>query len=408
MINTKRKIPRSVLSLLLIFSLLTPEGLLASIDSGNPIPGENDRTGWRKSTSGNRVTGVTQIDFDERIPQVAFAARELKDALIEAGREDLQVALVVRPDESSPESFKIQSIGSTRVMVTGTDATGTMYGGLELADRLRLGLPVTNQKLTPFVRKRGIKFNIPFDVRTPSYDDSGDAAQNNIETVWDFDFWKAFLDDMARYRYNVLSLWSAHPYPSIIKLEQYPDVALENVYRIGVDLSPDFRKSGKPGPWDNGSTDLEKPGWLKLVKKMTIDEKIAHWQQVFQYAENRGIEIYLFHWNVFTYGATGKYGITQDQKNPITVDYLRSSVRQALLTYPQISGIGVTAGENADNDIKGEHSIENFIFNTYGRAIMDVKEMQPDRRVRFIFRQHQTGLGPITEAFSEFPDEFDT
>ena len=33
---------------------------------------------------------------------------------------------------------------------------------------------------------------------------------------------------------------------------------------------------------------------------------------------------------------------------------------------------------------------------------------QRDRKVRFIFRQHMTGLGPITEAFADFPGEFAT
>jgi hypothetical protein len=110
--------------------------------------------------------------------------------------------------------------------VIGTDATGAIYGGLEVADRLRMGLPVENQRCAPFIKKRVIKFNIPLDARTPSYDDTGDSAQKNIETVWDLDFWKAYLDDLARYRYNVLSLWTTHPFPSLIKLEDYPDVAL--------------------------------------------------------------------------------------------------------------------------------------------------------------------------------------
>ena len=351
---------------------------------------------------------AARVEHDDRIPQAAFAAKELEDALVESGREDLTIALVVRPDEVSPESYDIRYMSPSELWIIGTDATGAMYGGLEVADRLRMRLPIENHRQEPFVGKRGIKFNIPFDARTPSYDDSGDAAQNNIETVWDLEFWKAFLDDMARYRYNVLSLWSAHPYPSIIKLEDYPDVALDDVYRIGVDLQPDFRKSGNPGPWGPGKPDLDDPGFLKRVKEITIDEKIAHWQKVFQYAEDRGIEIYLFHWNVFTYGATGKYGITERQDNPITIDYLRKSVRQALLTYPQISGIGVTAGENADNDAVGEYSIENFIFNTYGRAVIDVKALHPERNVRFIFRQHQTGLGPISEAFADYPGAFET
>jgi hypothetical protein len=342
---------------------------------------------------------VAQVTYDKMIPQLVFAAQELNAAIKETRREDLKISLIVKADQSSPEAFQIRSLEANQIEVIGTDVTGAMYGGLEVADLIKLGLPIENQEQKPFIEKRGIKFNVPWDARTPSYDDTGDAAQNNIETVWDFEFWKAYLDDLARYRYNVLSLWSTHPYPSIVKLDDYPEVALDDVYRIGDELTPDFKKSGVQ------NTDGIN---LKLVKKISIDEKIAHWQRVFKYAGDRGIEIYLFHWNVFTNGATGKYGITQSQTNPITVDYLRKSVRQALLTYPQISGIGVTAGENADNHITGEYSIENFLFNTYGRAMMDVMEEQPERDFRFIFRKHQSGLEPITKAFKEFPGVFNT
>jgi len=339
---------------------------------------------------------AASVEYDAQIPQLAFAAQELKDALKESGRDNLQVSLIAKPDESSPEAFQIRSLGPTEVWIIGSDATGAMYGGLEVADLLRLGLPIENQERAPFVPKRGIKFNIPLDARTPSYDDTGDSGQNNIETVWDFEFWKAYLDDLARYRYNVLSLWTTHPYPSIIQLEEYPEVALDDVYRISDGIfQPHHRNKLQ-------DIDLDKPGTLKLVKKISIEEKIAHWQRVFQYAEDRGIEIYLFHWNVFTFGATGKYGITQEQDNPVTIDYLRKSVRQALLTYPQIAGIGLCAGENNDRYAEGEQSSENFIFNTFGRAIMDVQEQQPNRKIRFIFRRHVTEHKNVTKAFKDY------
>ena len=343
-----------------------------------------------------------QVKYDKTIPQLAFAAQELESALKEAGKEELKVSIIINKDDSKPEAFQIKTIDSNQIEIIGTDAKGAMYGGLEVAELIKLGLPIKNQNRVPFIEKRGIKFNIPWDARTPSYDDTGDAAQINIETMWDFEFWKAYLDDLARYRYNVLTLWGNHHYPSIIKLEEYPDVALDDVYRIrdGV-FEPHHRNKLQ-------DIDFNKPGVLEQVKKITIDEKIAHWQKVFNYAGDRGIEIYLFHWNVFTFGATGKHGITQEQTNPVTIDYLRKSVRQALLTYPQIKGIGVTAGENADNHLEGEFSIRNFLFNTYGRAMMDVLEEQPDRELRFIFRQHMTGLGPMTEAFSNFEGEFNT
>jgi len=339
---------------------------------------------------------AASVIHDPRIPQVVFAAQELKGVLTEAGREDLQITLIVKPDGSLPEAFRIRTAGTNQVEVVGSDATGAMYGGLEVADCLRLGLPIRDQERTPFVPKRGIKFNIPLDARTPSYDDTGDSAQKNIEVMWDFEFWKAYLDDLARYRYNVLSLWTTHPFPSIIKLADYPEVALDDVYRISDGILQPHHKNKLQ------DVDFDKPGTLQLVKRISIEEKIAHWRRVFQYANDRGIEIYLFCWNVFTWYADGKYGITQQQDNPITIEYTRKCVRRMLLIYPQIAAIGVTAGENADWYAEGEHSIENFIFETFGRAIMDVQEQQPDRQIRFIFRRHVTEPPDVTRAFKDY------
>ena len=225
------KVPRSIFWLLFVIGLHLPCSLSAS------------------------------VEYDERIPEVAFAAQELKAALRESGRKDLKVALAPRRIGALPESPQIRLISSVEAWVAGADATGTIYGGLEGADRLRLGLPIEAREYAPFVEKRGIRLNIPFDVRTPSYDDSGDSPENNIETVWDFKAWEAFFEDMARDRCNVLSLWSAHPYPSIVKLDDYPDAALEDVYRMGLPRDPDWRKSGNPGPWGR---DLNDPGIMKL------------------------------------------------------------------------------------------------------------------------------------------------
>ena len=61
------------------------------------------------------------IEYDAPTPQLAFAAQELEGALTQAGRKNLKVALIVRPDESSPEAFTVRSVGPDRVEVTGSD-----------------------------------------------------------------------------------------------------------------------------------------------------------------------------------------------------------------------------------------------------------------------------------------------
>ncbi len=112
--------------------------------------------------------------------------------------------------------------------------------------------------------------------------------------------------------------------------------------------------------WEEGYLDSNQDGivdtnddTLELVKRMTIEEKIAHWKKVFQHAGDRGIQITLFHWNVFTYGATGKHGITTDQTDPDTIAYLRAAVKELVLNYPSITAIGVAAGENDNKHLKG-------------------------------------------------------
>ncbi len=261
-------------------------------------------TGWAKPS---RV--ATSIEYDAQIPQLAFAVQELNAAIKEAGRDELKVMLIVKPDEASAESFQIRTNGPNQIEVTGTDANGTMYGAIEVAECLKLGLPVENASRTPFVKKRGLKVNIPWDCRTPSYCDKGTAAQSNIVNVWDFEgFWKPYFDDMARYRYNVLSLWSTHAYPNLVKVPGYEACAMPDVYRVKEELlHPKFDGKIRPDLDANGDGQVTpQDGTMTLVKKMTMDEKISHWKQVFQYAEDRGIEIYLFHWDVYVNGSEGK------------------------------------------------------------------------------------------------------
>ena len=64
---------------------------------------------------------------------------------------------------------------------------------------------IENQLQNPYMKVRGTKFNIPLDVRTPTYTEPSDAAQNNMAEMWNFEFWKDYIDNLARYRYNTIS-----------------------------------------------------------------------------------------------------------------------------------------------------------------------------------------------------------
>jgi hypothetical protein len=258
----------------------------------------------------------------------------------------------------------------------------------------------TPPKIPRSSEHRGIKFNIPLDLRTPSYSDCSDAAQQNIPEMWSLDFWREFLDQLARDRFNVLTLWSLHPFPSLVKVPEYPDVALDDIWRTTLKLDDTFDHSGK---------DMLRPQMLEhheVLKRMTIDQKIKFWQEVMRHAHNRGIEVYIFTWNIFTFGATGKHGITPDQNNPITIDYFRKSVRELVLTYPNLAGIGITAGEQMQNR-NDEFSKEKWLWKTYGEGVADAKKIQPDRQFRLIHRYHQTAQSEIEREFAAYPGQLD-
>jgi hypothetical protein len=194
-------------------------------------------------------------------------------------------------------SIRVQDEGGRRVItVRGADAVGAMYGGLDVAEAIRNGTldALRDSEHQPHIAQRGIKFNIPLDLRTPSYTDCSDAGQANIPVMWEREFWTEFLDAMARHRYNVLSLWSLHPFPSLVKVPEFPEVALDDVWRTRAGLDDTFSFAG---------TDMVRPGMLadhEVVKRTPIEEKIEFWRWVMQHAAHRGIRVYFFTWNVFT------------------------------------------------------------------------------------------------------------
>ncbi|MDB5115155.1 MAG: hypothetical protein JWQ79_647 [Mucilaginibacter sp.] len=350
------------------------------------------------------------IVYNKNIPQLQFGVQEFKNAFKKANLQfsatPAQGAIVVTfvLDRSlGAEAYKIVQTGKA-IKVKGGDARGLMYAGLALADNLQAGkdlLKTGSLAGKPYMPYRGIKFNIPLDARNPSYDDTGDAAQMNIATMWEFDFWKNYLDNMARYHYNLLTLWNLHPYPSMVKVPGYEDVALNDVcvYTGNITAKTDMRWKNEP---------VQDAAHLRVVKKITIDEKIAFWKKVFKYADDRGIDIHMYHWNVFVNGAEGKHGIQARQDSPEAIDYLRKSVKQFMLTYPTVKGIGVTAGENTKNNIKGEYSVENFIWQTYGKGVMEAKAINPKINCTFIFRQHESDMNLISTAFKDYKGPFDT
>ncbi len=166
-----------------------------------------------------------------------------------------------------------------------------MYGGLELAEVIRCAGfdAIIAVDRNPYMPLRGVKFNCPLDERTPTYHNHhGHSHRNNVLVMWDMAFWKGYIDELVRFRYNYLSLWSLHPFSSMVRVPGYEKVALDDVQSTAGTL------------------------------KMTLDDKIAFWRRVMRYGKDHNVDIYVVTWNIFVLGTDGQYGLTDKCDNATT------------------------------------------------------------------------------------------
>ena len=339
------------------------------------------------------------------VPMTEFAMEEIMAAGQKRGVEEAWTVSFDGVDESLGEQAYAVSVSGSTISIKGGDERGLMYGGLEVAEQIALygAEGVQAASAAPYVLNRGIKFNAPLDMRTPSYTDAGDAAQWNIETMWDMDFWKEQFDSMARVRMNTFTLWNLNPFPSMVKVPEYPDVALDDVWRTTIPFDSTYNGTAtnmvREEHWQEGN--------YEIIKTMTIDEKIDFWREVMAYAKDRGIDFYVITWNIYTYGEQGKYGICNDMNDATTKDYYRCSVRELVKTYPDLAGLGFTAGENMVWISGEEEKNEEWLWETYGLGINDALAEDPDREFNVYHRLHLTEFDTVKTIWKDFKGTLD-
>jgi hypothetical protein len=356
---------------------------------------------------------TVRLFFDPAVPQIAFAAGDLQAALEKhqhtvqshalaalanagAGRK---IILAVATDPTAAASLLTaqggKSVGALgeqayalrtttapdlSYWVLGGDANGAMYGGLQLAENIQfhgLGRAYDEQE-SPHLKNRGIKFNLPLDKESPTYyyGFHGTSHRLAVKDVWDMGFWQTWFDEMARHRYNALSLWSPHPFTSMVNMEaEYPGIAIQGV------------------------TGFDAAGLDVRVNDWSIDRKIAYWRAVMKYGRDRGFDIYIVNWNVFLSTAEGKHGLTHRTDNPKTREYLRKCVFKLLQTYPDLKGFGITVGERMGE--LDHNQREEWAWDAFGKGVMQFAQENPQRDLVFIHRQHDGNIDHILKHFAQ-------
>ena len=328
-----------------------------------------------------------------------FAAGRLREVL---NQKKVSLSLTVSLGmDISGQGYRLSEGDGGFVLLAGGES-GAMYGLMDIADHVACTGTAKGMKLgekLPYIKKRGIKLNVPLDARTPSYTDCGDSAQQNIANMWDMDFWRGLLDRMALARYNVLTLWNLCPFPSMVSVPEYPRAALCDVMRGAYPAGGTSRALGFYTP--------QMKRTLIRIKSMTIEEKMDFWRAVMAYAASRCIAVYLFTWNIYLYGLEDAgYRLTESPADERTCDYYMRSVAALVRAYPLLAGIGVTAGENMNASWTEQQDV-HWVRKTYGRGIELALSDQPERKFTLIHRSHMTTVFQMQEAFEDFSADFE-
>ncbi|NWQ40316.1 hypothetical protein MLOOGBEN_06335 [Bacillus sp. EB106-08-02-XG196] len=254
----------------------------------------------------------------------------------------------------SSEGFQILRAvdqGNITVFILASDESGAMYGILELCEQLQTHGDLTSVNeciINPKFSFRALKFNLPWS----SYRQN-DSFEVQKETVRDLNFWKSFLDMMAQNRYNVLTLWSMHPFPYMIKPKSFP----------------------KATPF----TDEEMGEWKQF------------WTSLFRMAKERGIETYLVTWNIFVSESFREhydqnaisdekfYHLGESYSTEQIKQYNRECVTQLIDEYPDLTGLGTSLGERMGDMSPEERQL--WVEDVYYQGMKDAS-----RPVKYIYR----------------------
>jgi hypothetical protein len=225
--------------------------------------------------------------------------------------------LAIDPKLFSKEAFGL-TIKKNQINITGGDKNGLIYGVLGLIEDIKNNTKpskLRNRIEKPHFPFRAIKFDLPWDTYRHS-----PALDLHVETCKDLKYWEKFLDMMAENRFNAITLWNLHPYTFMIKSKKYPEAC----------------------PY----SDTEMKEWKTLFTG------------IFKMAEERGIDTYIFPFNIFVSPEFSKaHNVMMDNlshnhisnkladTSQLVKDYTRTSVTQMFHEYPELDGMGITHGE---------------------------------------------------------------
>ncbi len=263
------------------------------------------------------------------------------------------------------EGFSIQS-SKNITRISGADASGLLYGCLELADQSSAlkKLPASlNVQDAPEMVLRGecIGLQKPYYLPGRTVYEYPYTPQT-FPWLYDKKLWIQVLDSMVNNRMNSLYLWNGHPFASLVKLKDYP-------YALEVDDAT-FKMNEE------------------IFGFLTAE------------ADKRGIWVIQMFYNIIVSKPFAeKHGIkTQERERPIIpviADYTQKSIAAFVEKYPNV-GLMVCLGEAMEG--VGQDDIDWFTKTIIPGVKDGLKALGKTEEPPIVLRAHDTDAPAVMEA----------
>lgn len=311
--------------------------------------------------------------------RIDFGVDKLRRALADAGylatvttkspinTRDYVIKVGLRSGNAvKKEAFSIQKEAQKPLSILGDDASGVLYGCLELAEQVeKTGQLPQTISLTdgPEMVLRGTCIG----VQKPTYLPGRDVYEypytpETFPWLYDKALWIRYLDMMVENRYNSLYLWNGHPFASLVRVKEYP-------YAVEVDDAT-FKKN-------------------EDMYRFLTEE-----------ADKRGIWVIQMFYNIIVSKPFAEHHKikTQDRNRPIVpliADYTRKSIAAFVQKYPNV-GLLIALGEAMEG--VGQDDVDWFTQTIIPGVKDGLKALGKTEEPPIVLRAHDTDAPRVMKA----------
>ncbi len=294
-----------------------------------------------------------------------FDVKQSKQIVKLANQAFVQVSIQEKGADKK-EGYKIFGSKKNGYHITAIDASGILYGCLELGELINKNKHFPDSislQDAPEMLLRGTCIGLQKTDYLPGREVyEYPYTPETFPWFYDKRLWIQYLDSMVENRLNSLYLWNGHPFASLVQLKDYP-------YAVEVD-SATFKKNEE------------------IFRFLTKE------------ADKRGIWVIQMFYNILVSKPFAEYHHikTQDRNRPIVpliADYTRKSIAAFVEKYPNV-GLMVALGEAMEG--VGNDDIEWFTKTIIPGVKDGLKALGKTEEPPIVLRAHDTDAPAVIKA----------